>query len=419
MKRNLQLDLLRAAAILLVIGQHILVPAPPGAFGYVARLWNTNGWLGVELFFVLSGFLIGGLLLSEHSKRGRVDVGRFLVRRSLKIYPPYFVFLGYIIMMPVTKAFLGHKDYLATFTKGMADLWPNFLFLHTYIGGCPIGHTWSLANEEHFYLLLPAIVFFLARAGKMRAITTLCIVSIPLFILIRWAAIRLGDPYVKDMVASHLRLDALFAGVGLRGIAEYHPQLFAALRRYRLLLFITGILLWARAIFRIGMGDFQNTFGYSLTIAGSCAVLVSVYHTHASDFAAWRRPIEWIAAVLAAVGTYSYSIYLWHVTTIRISEREIIARLFGWAAPYSAWTWLLAVAMLCVVAIVSGVLISKVVEWPVLRLRDRFFPSRSSSIPAGTASQPITMESDLNNAPLLADGPSAIACNSTAVQEKP
>src|SRR5687768_11091781 len=69
-KRVLQLDVLRGTAILLVIGRHLEIARPEGVVGFFAGLWFTIGWLGVDLFFVLSGFLIGGLLLSEHRKTG-------------------------------------------------------------------------------------------------------------------------------------------------------------------------------------------------------------------------------------------------------------------------------------------------------------------------------------------------------------
>jgi peptidoglycan/LPS O-acetylase OafA/YrhL len=88
------LDVLRALAVLLVLGRH-----PPGGLATVMdspslRLWWNAGWVGVDLFFVLSGFLIGGLLFAEAKKTGRIRLGRFWVRRAFKILPPYAAFLA-------------------------------------------------------------------------------------------------------------------------------------------------------------------------------------------------------------------------------------------------------------------------------------------------------------------------------------
>jgi peptidoglycan/LPS O-acetylase OafA/YrhL len=98
--RVLQLDVLRGAAILLVLGAH----APSVAPGWSGKLRPLDafihrfGWTGVDLFFVLSGFLIGGLLFAELKKYGRLDVRRFLIRRALRIWPPYYILLIVVLI---------------------------------------------------------------------------------------------------------------------------------------------------------------------------------------------------------------------------------------------------------------------------------------------------------------------------------
>ena len=90
-----QLDILRALAVLLVLGRHL--PDIPASITGLSRgaleLWQRCGWIGVDLFFVLSGFLIAGLLFGEHERHGRIAVRRCYVRRGLKIYPPFYVLL--------------------------------------------------------------------------------------------------------------------------------------------------------------------------------------------------------------------------------------------------------------------------------------------------------------------------------------
>ena len=99
-RRVIQLDFLRGIAILLVIGDHNPAWGLERQLGILrlpVQLWHRGGWTGVDLFFVLSGFLIGGLLFTELIKRGRLDIKRFMVRRGFKIWPSYYLFVVAIV----------------------------------------------------------------------------------------------------------------------------------------------------------------------------------------------------------------------------------------------------------------------------------------------------------------------------------
>lgn len=383
-KRNLQLDVLRGIAILLVFGRHLELSRPEGVVGIFAGTWYRIGWLGVDLFFVLSGFLIGGLLVTELQKHGRIDVTRFLVRRGLKIYPAYFVFIAYLVLMPSAKAFLRGGSAWTTFTEEGLRYWPNLLFLQNYVGTNPAGHTWTLAVEEHFYLMLPFVLVALVAMGRVRVLIPMCLLAVPTLLLgLRCAAVWTNDPFAVKMSATHLRLDALLFGVGIRGVAQYLPERFTAVRQWRMWLIPAGLGLWSLNLFIEPSTGFIRTIGLTGTYLGSAAFLVAAYHTHAVDFGRWGRFVSPIASLVGWVGVYSYGIYLWHVTAMGILEREIGGRMLAWAGGASSVVWLVSAAAVSVGAILSGVIASKVVEWPVLRLRDRFFPSRSGTMPAG------------------------------------
>jgi peptidoglycan/LPS O-acetylase OafA/YrhL len=390
-RRVLQLDVLRGVAILLVVGRHLELPRPTGLLGALSQVWYTIGWLGVDLFFVLSGFLIGGLLLSEHNRRGRIDVGRFLVRRGLKIYPPYFVFIAYLIAMPAAKAFVGGGDPWLTVAEEATRYWPNLLFVQNYVGHNPAGHTWTLAVEEHFYLMLPFVLVGLAAARRLRWLVPMCLVVVPALLLgVRAISIWAGEPYAVKMAATHLRLDALLFGVGIRAATQFLPERFEALRRWRVPLVAAGVVLWLPNLFLDPSLPIIGTVGLMCTFLGAGAFLIATYHTHAADFGRSRPVVAAAASLLGWIGVYSYAIYLWHVTAIGILEREVGLRVSAIFGTGSQMGWLVSVVLITAGAIIAGVTTARVVEWPVLRLRDRFFPSRSASpsVIASTDSSP-------------------------------
>ncbi|MFH0296484.1 acyltransferase [Bradyrhizobium sp. 31Argb] len=322
--RSVQLDVIRAFAILLVIGAHLLVAAPDdGIIGSFAWAWHEYGGFGVPLFFTLSGYLVGGLLISEVQRHGSIDIRRFLIRRGLKIWPAYFVFLGYLVAMPILRGRASLHDQLA-------DYWPNALFLHNYVGPNPALHTWSLAVEEHFYLALPFLLLAIVRLGLMRWIAPLFLMAPVFTTLLRVAYAASGDPYmaVQTMVATHLWADALLVGVGVRALAEFSPDLFAGFHAWRWPLLAAGALLLA--IVTLPMPKLAgvpiNRIIPIITMSAT-ALLIGTLHLKLAGRT---------AAVLAWIGMYSYGIYLWHVAVVGVVHRSITLCCRK-AAPRNGW----------------------------------------------------------------------------------
>ena len=134
--------MLRAIAVLLVIGSHLTWNA----------IWARIGWTGVDLFFCLSGFLVSGLLFRDYKASGQIHWRRFIIRRGFKIYPAYYTLLfASVIYFQIAGTPIRWKE-----------LWPDLFFVQDYTGGT-WGHLWSLGIEEKFYLLLPLCLWLMVR----------------------------------------------------------------------------------------------------------------------------------------------------------------------------------------------------------------------------------------------------------------
>ena len=365
--RSVQLDVVRAVAILLVIGAHISIVKPHGIIGSFASIWRDWGHHGVPLFFTLSGYLVGGLLISEFCRNGRIDIKRFLIRRGLKIYPAYFVFLAYLVTMPTLKATVPLSVLLS-------DYWPNVLFLQNYVGPNPAGHTWSLAVEEHFYLTLPLLLLAFIRLRLMAYIAPLCLLAPLAGTAVRAISAAAGDPYIHNfpqhMIATHLYFDGLLVGVGIRALAEFYPDRFATLHAWRWPLLIAAPVILATVA--LPMPTFMGV-GLDrilpISAIAATAFLVGVLHL---------RLAGWGPSAVAWIGKYSYGIYLWHVTIIGFVTRVIVSQIPGEGASAH---WVISATVLTAASILFGAFMSRLVEWPVLALRDQLFPSRGLALP--------------------------------------
>jgi peptidoglycan/LPS O-acetylase OafA/YrhL len=373
-QRSVGLDLLRALAVLLVLGRHMNPPAQDehGMVRAVADVWIRGGWIGVDLFFVLSGFLIGGLLFQEHLRHGTIDVRRFLVRRGFKIYPAFYAFLAITVL------------YIRVRYGGFprkSQMLGDALFIQNYANSL-WHHTWSLAVEEHFYILLPALLAGMLRRNNRAAATnepSFPLINNPFRNLPRhfllWAlvlfvvrcvnaALRPFD-YKTHTFPTHLRMDSLMFGVVLAYWSVYHgPRLAALVDRFRWLLAPCAVgLLAPQFVLDLGPSPYIHTFGYTACYLGSGALLLLVVHSRST-------PGRFLRAV-AYLGAFSYSIYLWHLA-VRLWGVPHLEQLLG-----VQFSFLTATAAYMIGSVLVGIAMAAIIEYPALRIRDRLYPSRS------------------------------------------
>lgn len=229
--RSRVLDALRAVAILLVLGRH----------ADISEIWRRVGWCGVDLFFVLSGFLISGLLFQEYKRFGDIRLKTFWLRRGLKIYPAFYV----CTLVQTTVYLLMFGKVLGT-SLVMHRFLVDSTFLSSYFQGVS-GHVWSVAVEEHFYFVLPVFLLALMKLRRKKEDPFSSIPVVFLLIAIGSLLLRMvakpasyGD-YYSFLLPTHLRMDALFCGVMIGYLYHFKPQALARVARWPLL--VAGIVL--------------------------------------------------------------------------------------------------------------------------------------------------------------------------------
>lgn len=362
-ERKRELDFLRGVAILLVMLRH------QPFHGLFFRI----GWTGVDLFFVLSGFLVSGLLIQEFQQTGHIRPGRFLIRRGFKIYPLYYLFyFPYFLLEPFRTEGINHW-YVA------ADL----LFFQNYVlgFGYAISSNWSVIIEEHFYLILIAtLAWFDARNSLKRLFLDKSpyprFVIFIVMLLVTCLALRLYTNYLfpadedRNYTMSHLRMDSLLIGVL---IAWFYYCRFSALstfyQKYKRA-FIPLIFLflgWVWVVLHIRKHFLSMTFGFSAVYLGYALILV---------FALCEPKVNQIlnsifskigVDLLAKIGAWSYPIYLVH---------EWVNQLFRLHLPIGIWfnTKVMLFLETTFISVLFGYLSHRYLERPVLAMRDKYFP---------------------------------------------
>jgi len=356
--RNKRLDILRCIAVITVILHH------SGESTFFTRV----GWTGVDLFFVLSGFLISGLLFSEYKKRHSIGFKRFFIRRGLKIYPAFYVFL---LLTGITGELVLHSH-----PTGGQYLHEIF-FVMNYEHGV-WDHTWSLAVEEHFYIFLPLFLFILARLSSnrenpFRSIPQAAAVIAALCLIFRTVSIFVGKPnFNMAYIGSHERMDALFSGVLIGYFYHFRPVVLEELMRPTVnrVAIAAGSLGLLSSAYLFGRDSmFLATFGYSFIYLGFAGVLLLSLYVRGifSGKLAWI--MELVGSLAAYVGMYFYSIYLWHGPAAAWLP-GFFRRTLGFpVGEYGRF------AVYFIGSLVIGIVMSKLVEYPILRLRDRILPA--------------------------------------------
>jgi peptidoglycan/LPS O-acetylase OafA/YrhL len=370
------LDTLRALAVSLVVLHHYtLFVSDAPTFGWVGEI----GWAGVDLFFALSGYLIGNQIFMALGRPEGLSPGpqglslrRFYARRLLRTLPNFYVVLALYALWPAWRG-----------TTPMLPLWHYLSFTQNIHlePGTAFSHAWSLCIEEQFYMLLPAAAVFaawLGRAGMSMRWAWLAL-------LLGWAAgavLRatiwqdgqhasnwMHYYYQNIYYASWCRCDELLAGVALALLKNRHGALWRRILEHGNALFAAGVAavgLACRWFLSDHYGLAPTVAGYPLLALGF-ALLILAALAPGSLLHRVRVPGA------SNLALWSYAIYLVHKQVSILAAQPLLAAAYGPEHP-------LAIAVALALSVLAGWLLYRLVETPFMRLRARWAPNNA---PAG------------------------------------
>jgi peptidoglycan/LPS O-acetylase OafA/YrhL len=352
------LDVMRALAILWVMLFHFRIGLPHLLY------WPSRyGWMGVDLFFVLSGYLIGSQLLRPYLKGAEPSLAQFYFRRAFRILPAFLAVLGLYVFAPAFRE-----------APGLSPLWQFLTFTENfridYLHDQAFSHVWSLCVEEHFYLVLPLLVLVLMR--KPRFSKALAVVlSILVFGIVARGWIYLhqlkplllaGDNefYLRYTewiyYPTYTRLDGLLVGVVLAVIKTFRPLWWQQMMGRGWALLFAGISVCALA-----MWLFFDRFGLSATLVGfplmslGLGLLVAASVSPTCSLSKVRG--------FGLIATLAYSVYLTHKEIAHLNRMYL-----GSYMQNGGWPAFLIVFSTCFLA---AAVLYFAIERPFLRLRER------------------------------------------------
>ena len=332
------------------MGTH-LPQASPASLGSALRLFTEfikrGGWVGVDMFFVLSGFLVSGLIFQEFQRTGGVAVRRFLVRRGFKIYPAYYALLSATVI---------------------AILWGKYLIPLRWVGYSAVfaanylpaawDHLWTLSVEEHFYFALAALTAWELRSGRRgEPFRSLPIVVGALVALCLTGRILTSNAHPTEWwlvrEPTHLRIDSLGIGVLLAYVKFFRLNLWLRVIRRRRILLCTGFAALLPPFF-VEYDIIRPVYGaaFLLYALGSAALITGVHGSH--------KTASLPARMFAWVGRRSYSLYLWHLPMQLVATRLIQIE----------HDWVMFVIVYVLLSFGAGLVSWICIEEPAIRLRD-------------------------------------------------
>lgn len=364
------LDNLRTLAIVSVVAYHLYVFSDLGSMPHWLEFTLLQGWMGVDLFFVLSGYLIGAQFLRPAARGQQPSLGAFYRDRAFRILPAYFAVLALYVLLP------GWRE-----TAQMAPAWKFFTFTENILPNAlmtrSFSHAWSLCVEQHFYLVFPLLALGMLRRPSLRRTAALlagvvlagiglrCFVWLHLLLPQFRAHQSFGMNYMAYLYyPTYCRLDGLLVGVALATMQLFRPALWQAFTRRANLCLLAGLALFAVSVWMYadrwrsvtGVAAVGVVFG-PLVLSTGLGLCLLASLGEGGLAARIRIPGAKQIALLA------YTLYLTHKQMIHLVDAAFPA--------LHAWNQLAWVGVYLLFCFAASLALYFSVERPLLRLRAR------------------------------------------------
>jgi len=363
-KNYFELDLVRAVAILLVVFFHLnqkVFHLPDTSYLGLFLNW---GWHGVDLFFVLSGFLIGGQIIEDNFE-GRFSFKRFYLKRVLRTFPPYYFY--YFLVTAIYSYMIG--EFALRNTTILKDLLLHLSYLNNYLFVIERRSDlfWSLAIEEQFYLVTPLLVFLIMRGARKYLLPTLAgliILGTLVRLSLYYPGMTMREWWHGFYTPFHTRFDELLIGVATAYVFVSYKDRIEDLSAIWKALILAGAALCLGASYlygRLGVGYFNTTWQFTLTGLGFAVLILFMTIFPIGRFV----PIKW---AFRGTARLSYTMYIYHIVTLNLYTMYLRSKGIAYATSSPAMLTALVLIYLAGLLLVSGFFFT-LVEMPFMRLR--------------------------------------------------
>ncbi len=362
-KHYIGLDVMRAIAAILIVVYHYDVHKMEGV-SKATKIFFGGLWSTVDLFFVLSGFLIASGWFKELKSNRPNKFRNFYVKRFFRILPLYYLVLFFFW---AKSEFIMNRDY---------NPWRFIFFVQNYVGD--LGNfsvSWSLAVEEHFYLIFPLSSLLLLKLISQKKITYVWPILIIIVGIMRYLKTDEVMPMLTSLssreqldlfekaiyIPTHMRFDGLLFGVTLASIRVFHPKMWARLKEYKMLFYSIGIALLVYSfIFSADRYSFASmSFSFSAMALSFSILLIPLFHEEFNS-------TKIINKVTVHFAKLSYPLYLVHFPCFYVVD--VILSKTGITNGPGLLHFIFTMLIIYIAALMSNLLI----EDPMLKLRNRF-----------------------------------------------